>query len=901
MKGKGIAMFGGLLVVLVAAIAYWKLGKGDPRATPTVTQGSGVAKASMAKVTRAAKVTVTVKDDKGPIGDAYVRFAPEDGEVLAVKTGANGAATADVLPGRYEISASATGHEPAALPGAEVAADASFEITLAAGGRSLRGLVTDVSGGPIAGARIDAAKLGAMAQPERAVASTITGADGTYQLAVAEGQLLVAARSPDYAAQSRIVDVGPSGATADFALVPGGVIEGIVLDTQTRAPVAGAVIEARRDSAAILLAETRGAIATAGADGTFRLAGLRPGAWELVARAEGRRTKAPTVVGLGIAEQVTDVELLVGKSPVIRGVVVDEANAPVKGANVTAFARGVGAGAKADDKGAFVVEGLAPGRYMLVGSSSEHFGDMGPPIVLEDKDVDNVVVRVKKGAKIVGRVEPPQVCDIATEPDESGPRPGMRVMRMTAPVQSGADGTFEVVPVEEGKVTLAARCASGDQGKAAAVVKATTEVVITVKPGASIAGKVVDGDGKPVAGVGVMASPLEGGESTTIVNGMITSGVQALTNGAGMYEVRGLAAGTYRMSVLDRGRPMKLKANVPRVELAGAAKKTGVDLAVDRPNGVIKGIVTGPDGKPLADAWVSVNQDLESMLDSMIDERDEEPRGRMMRVEARGDDDGSGVGGASAFAPALTDAQGRFEIRNLPKAKYDVVAEAQAGKLRGRAVGIEPDADVKIQALGVTTLSGTVKSATGPTALFTVELDGPTRAARTFTNGTFELGRVDPGVYIVRVTSSDGNAETKVTVSHGQPATVDITLVANAIVSGRIVDGEGKPLPGVPVTVIEDEGEGRLAIRMEGPPPTSGPDGAFRIEHKAGKGALVVMTPPSPIVKRGLVLEAGKTHDVGEIEVGAPSPGPGSSPSPMSAPSPVPERRVGAASLRGAP
>jgi Carboxypeptidase regulatory-like domain len=894
MKGKGIALFVGLLVVLVGVLAYWKLGKGDKHATPAVTQenGSAVPSSSLSPTaTKAAKITVTVKDAKGPIGDAYVRFAPEDGEVLAVKTGANGAATADLLPGSYEISASATGHEPAALPRADVTADASFEITLVVGGRVLSGVVTDVSGGPIAGARVDAAKLGAMARPERAIASTLSGPDGKYQLAVAEGQLLVAARSPDYAAQSRIVDVGPSGATADFALVPGGVIEGIVLDAQTRAPVVGAIVEARRDSAAIMLAETRGAVATTGADGKFRVAGLRPGAWELDARGEGRRTKAPTLVGLGIAEQVTDVELLVGKSPVIRGVVVDENAAPVKGASVTAFARGSGERAKADDKGAFVIEGLAPGRYMLIGSSSEHFGDMGPPVMLEDKDVNDVVVRVKKGAKLLGRVEPPQVCDIKAEADDGGRGPGggMRMMRLTTPVQSGADGKFEIVPVEEGKQGLEARCASGDQGKVAVDVKpGTTEVVIAVKPGSAIAGRVLDGEGKAVAGVSVMASPLAGGESTMIVNGVITSGVQALTNGAGAYEVRGLAAGTYRMSVLDRGRPMKLKAKSPKVELAAAAKKTGVDLTVDRPNGVIKGVVTGPDGKPLADAWVSVNQDLESLLEGMIPEGEDAPQGRMMRVEARDEDDGTGVGGASGFAPALTDAQGRFEIRNLPKAKYDVIAEAQAGKLRGRAPKIEPDAEVKIQALGVTTLSGTVKSATGPTALFTIELEGPTRAARTFTDGKFELGRVDPGNYVVRVSSSDGNAEAKVTVSQGQPATVDITLVANAIVSGTIVDGEGKPLPGVPVVVIEDEGEGRLSIRMEGPPITSGPDGKFRIEHEAGKGALVVMTPPSPIVKRGLVLEAGKTHDVGQIKVGAPA-----APEAPDA-SPVPERRIGA-------
>jgi hypothetical protein len=317
---------------------------------------------------------------------------------------------------------------------------------------------------------------------------------------------------------------------------------------------------------------------------------------------------------------------------------------------------------------------------------------------------------------------------------------------------------------------------------------------------------------------------------------------------------------------------MKLKDKAPRVVLAGAEHKTGVNLAVERPTGVIKGIVTGPDGKPLADAWVSVNQDFEAMLEEMANNRDEGGP-QTMRLQAT-NEGGSGVGGASTFPPALTDAQGRFEIRNLPKAKYDVLAEAQAGKLRGRVEGVEPDAEVQIKALGVTSLSGTVKSATGPTPLFTIELVGPTRAQRTFSDGKFELGRVDPGNYVVKVSSSDGNAEAKVTVSSGQPATVAITLVANAVVVGKLVDSTGKPLAGLPVVVIDDEGEGQTRIVLDGPPATSGPDGKFRVEHKAGKAVLVVMTPPSPVLKRGLPLEAGKTHDVGDVRVDAPPPPP---------------------------
>jgi hypothetical protein len=435
-----------------------------------------------------------------------------------------------------------------------------------------------------------------------------------------------------------------------------------------------------------------------------------------------------------------------------------------------------------------------------------------------------------------------------------------------APVTTQADGEFEIGPLVAGKANLSGRAASGDQGTLeTTITPGMPEIVLKLAPGASIAGRVVDGDGKPVANATVMATAQGPTEHTMIVNGMVTSGIQGLTNANGAFELRGLAAGTHRLGVLDRGRPLRMRKQAPIVKLAAAEKKTGVEIAVDRPNGVIKGVVTGPDGKPLADAWVSLTQNMESMLESAAGRDHPEGESRMITIEAHDDDDGAGA--ASALPPALTDAQGRFEITGLPHAVFDVVAEAQAGKLRGRADDVTPDATLSIQAIGVTALSGTVRAASGPAALFTVELDGPTRAQRTFADGAFSFGRVDPGTYTVRVTSSDGNAEAKVTVVPNTPASIDIVLVANAVVVGQLVDPEGKPLADVGVTVIDDTGDGRVKVSIEGPPPTSGPDGKFRVEHKAGLAAFVVLVPPRPIVRKGLTLEAGKTLDLGSIKV----------------------------------
>jgi protocatechuate 3,4-dioxygenase beta subunit len=879
MKNRGAVLVLLLVVAAGAGIWWWKGRGGDHRdpAKPSITAGSA-AQPSAPKPSAPAQpgqIAVTVTNAKGPIAGAMVRFAPEHGEVIAIETGADGVARAtELTPGTWEISASAKGHDPAALPAHELAsgANAALSITLVDGGRSLTGVVTDVSGGPIAGARIDAARLEASIRPGNAIATAITGGDGRYEIAVAEGQLFVAARSPDYAAQSRVVDVGATGATADFALVPGGVIEGIVRDDKTGEPVAGAIVLGRRDnSAAMFLAESSGHAGVAGADGKFRLGGLRPGVYELHASAQARRSKTETIVGLGVAEQASGVEILVGVGPVVRGKVVDETGAPVANATINASGqeRGSGGEAKSAADGAFVLEGLQPGRYFLFARSDTHVPSRPASVEVGDRDVDGIVVTMTRGTKITGRVEPRQICEVRAEPDDADIG---RMLMFLSPVTTKADGVFELPPASTGRVKLAARCGSGDQGERVIdIAPGMPEVVLEVKPGALIGGKVTDGQGKPVANATVMASEQDGGTRTMIVNGVITSGVQALTNGAGAYELRGLPAGSYRITALDRGQPMRIRGKAPAVTLGASDKKTGIDLVVDRPDGIIEGVVTGPDGKPIADAWVSVHQNLESMLERLAGEPGERGRGerRVMRVEASDDADGRVT---SDFPPALTDAQGRFAITGLPHATFEVVAEAQAGKLRGRTSGVKPNAKITIPIAGVTTLSGTVRGANGPVALFTVELDGPTRAQRAFTDGKFELGRVDPGSYVVRVQSADGNAEAKVEVKTGTPATVDITLAANAVVAGTIVDGAGKPVAGVPVTVVDDTGPG-VRVSLSGPPPTSGPDGKFRVEHKAGLAVLIVLGG-KPVTKRGLKLEAGKTLDVGNVALDGAPPGP---------------------------
>ncbi|HEY5924037.1 MAG TPA: carboxypeptidase regulatory-like domain-containing protein [Kofleriaceae bacterium] len=866
-KSRGILILSMVAAAAIGLFLYMRRGgERAPGATVTAKGSATHAQPPTIAMAEPAKLIVTVTDDKGPLAGATVRLEDDKGDVEIVQAGKDGIARAETLAaGTWQISASADGHEPAALRARELHAGevVNVEVKLPLGGRTLTGVVTDATAGPISGARIDAAKLGAVARPSDAVASTFTGADGTYKLTVAEGQLLVAASDASYAPQSRYVEVGAAGASANFQLVPGGVIEGVVRDEQTRDPVPGARVLARRDAPAMLLGERAQHEVTTGTDGRFRIAGLRPGAYELGARAAKRASHAPTIVGLGVAEQVTDVEIVIGNAPVIRGIVVDDTGAPAPNVSVSAFSGpGDGAEARSDAKGTFVIEGLDAGSYRLMGRG-EHFVPAGmTPVELADKDIDGVKVNVRRGLRIKGHVERRQVCDVQLEFDETAMSRG-DMPTFIAPMTTGPDGEFDIGPAQAIGYEISARCASGEQGHKKIDVKpGMADVIVEVKPGASIAGKVIDGAGKPVAGVTVMAAPIGGTERTMIVNGMVTSGVQTLTNAAGAFELRGLSAGAHRLRVLDRGRPLPMKSE-GRVTVTAVERKTGVVLTVERPDGVIRGVVTDPGGQPIREAWVSLHQDIHDMIGETMDR--ESSGSRMIMVEAS--DDGGDTGG---MPPVLTDEHGKFEIRNLPRVKWTVIAEAQAGKLRGRAVGVVPDADIKIQALGLTEVKGKVIAPGGMPSSFQVELAGPTHAQRGFASrdGTFSFSRIDPGDYTVNVSSSAGNGRATVKVLPGQTANVEITLAANAIVIGKLVDAAGKGVGGLPLAIIPDSGDGRRKVELHGMPPTSNPDGTFRLEAKAGPSVLMVLGGGQPTSKSGLNLEAGKTLDVGTITVG---------------------------------
>ncbi|MCE9580451.1 MAG: carboxypeptidase regulatory-like domain-containing protein [Deltaproteobacteria bacterium] len=919
------------VVVVIGGLVWWWRGRGGDAPAPMPSPGSAavapapgesspVAAPSLAAV--AGRITAVAG---APIADATVRLESRDGDdVRLVRSGADGGYAVENLPaGRWRIAASATGFVPRAdVVVLTAGARAALDLALAPGGAELRGTVTDATGGPIAGAAIAVAGNGAILGEAPVLAATTTDDAGHYRLTVAVGSARVTASHPEYVPMSASTEVGASGATLDFSLVPGGAIEGVVLDAGTRQPVGGATVAVAREAVTTgphggggAATSSRGrTTVTAGPDGKFRVAGLEPGSIVLAARAPGRATDAPTTVPLGVAEVVTGVELFVAAAPSVSGVVVDEKGAPIADADVMAMSDGNAMGATTDASGAFAFEGLRPGPYAITAQAEGWLASTPTRVTVERAPVTGVKVVLRAGAMIRGRVEPAGAAAVTIEREQGAiSMADLASLLVTPPrADTAADGSFAIGPVDPGTVVVAARAADGRRGKTSVVVGArgADGVVITLDAGATLTGRVRDEAG-PVAGAVVNVRARGGDRTAVIVNGVETTADRAITGADGRFVLAGLAGGDYDVVVLDEhGAPYAWRAPADRarpaapiaVSIAANGKKD-VALEIERPNGEITGVVIGPDGKPMADAWVSASRGLDDFVfggGGPGGERGGGPGGpgggpggpgggpggpgggpggpgegdegsRMMIVSSSDDGDDAGIFGG--VAPVLTGPDGRFALRHLRRGRYDVRAEGDRGRARGAVANVEPNADVSIRLAALTELAGTVTAEGRPVADFTVELAGTARRSQRFlaADGRFTLARVDPGEYDVTVIAKAGTGHAHVTVVSGQRAEVTIALAQHGRIIGKVVGPDGAPMAGA-IVVSAPIIDGRTSISIEGPPPTTGADGAFDLDAEPGTRMVLVLGNRGPVAEKQVEVKGGETVDVGVLAVKPPPP-----------------------------
>ena len=667
----------------------------------------------------AADGTYTIPDL--PVGSYAVRFTPPPGSTVA----------AEYYDGAYTYQAAkAVTVATEAITGIDATLEVGGEIT---------GTVAVPDGFSTEGSRVSASE-----QLSGAYGAAVVAPDGSYTIrGLSPGSYRVTFSPGDAGLVEELWDDVYD--YADATLVPvalGGVVSGIDADFEAGGSISGVVTAG--DGVALgngATVEVSGpanrSIMTVATGGAYRISGLPAGLYQVRfssalwsggnALAEywndAPSSATATSVQVVAGAETSGIDATLGRSGSVSGKVTVPAGMSPAGVSVTVYdtttttTMPVAYGMVAAD-GTYVANGLGTGSYKVAFSSYNtgllnQYWDKATSLqtatlvsVVAGRDTPAINATLVRGGAISGRVTlpagvSPTSVSVFASSSQPGPGGGGGATNVLP------DGSYEIGGLAAGDYVV--NFVGSDAGlvsqywEAATSWSAATPVTValgatrtgvdaTMVRGASISGVVRDADG-PRAGVQVYASPVE------------TDGAwgYSSTKPDGSYTISGLAAGSYRIE-FSGGMESELVAeyyddaqnqeDATPVVLAAEQKRTGIDATLAR-GSQVSGTVTGPDGKPVAEAWVRVQPT-----------------------------DPEGNGGY----PVQTEVDGTYTVVGIPDGEYLVFVQPSSssplapsywgGATREAATPlaltsgeVRPGVDVSLK-LGAT-ISGTVRSYSG--------------------------------------------------------------------------------------------------------------------------------------------------------------------------------------------
>ena len=487
----------------------------------------------------------------------------------------------------------------------------------------MTGTVRDADGAPIANARITA-----HAEWTRAERIAHTGLDGAFELALPARNHQLVVEHDDFCRGWETVDVRDQDRVADFALGRGGVVRGRVVARDTGKPVARAIVHA--------YAGEGFASAEADDDGAFTLRTLDGGMAILSARGRGYASSAPTRLGLDAGKHVDGVEVTVDPAFSISGRVVLH-DAPSQGiAAVTVRAHNTGAisaSAISNADGAFEIHGVAPGKCYLVADGAGILLQTAVTVVVVDRDIVDVVLMVRRGVTLSGRVEPPGAAQIGLTALGPDPARAMRNMNLhRSNTESDAAGAFSMRGVPIGDFEIFAMASDGRSGRVPVTVggEDADGFVIHLAPRRSASGRVVDTAGRPLADYHVRLSRLDVSAERRFRTD--SSYRSATTAADGSFTLVGLEPGRHELTA--QGGTGGSGIAVVIIDVTDG-DRSDVVLTIDLPTAQIRGQILDVDRKPA---------------------------GGLLVMARRGSHPGS----------AQTDRHGNFVIENVPAGTYSL-------------------------------------------------------------------------------------------------------------------------------------------------------------------------------------------------------------------------------------
>jgi 5-hydroxyisourate hydrolase-like protein (transthyretin family) len=357
-----------------------------------------------------------------------------------------------------------------------------------------------VGGGAIAGARVLAFAPGSQAPDLSHSYQAITGTDGGYQLTLARrGRYLMVAEADGYA-QARLRGVVMDGdQSKDITLEPAAQVAGQVFDGAQGQPAPGAVVRlARQRSEAPFLFT-----AIADAEGAWRVEGLVPGEYRVWARRGPRAGRLAQPLVVEAATAVNGVTLTLEAGRAIRGRVGAADGKPLAGAELWFDKEEGGISqdkqALAGADGAFVIEGVLPGRYRLRAAFPGHRGG-DRALEVAGADLEGVDLVLSPEARIDGQVltsdgRPADKVRVVARAELGG---GNRQLFTT---RSQADGRFVIGNLGASEIRVAAEdrlLGLAASGPVRVQTGERKQLLLRLAPGMRLAGRVRE-DGRPAS------------------------------------------------------------------------------------------------------------------------------------------------------------------------------------------------------------------------------------------------------------------------------------------------------------------------------------------------------------------------------------------------------------------
>lgn len=802
-----------LALLLLAGGAIWWLYQREPaaavEAAPAeesraavqwVASGESEEIALDLRLDRRAAIAGAIKDEHDrPIAGARVCARPESERLASSETrfspctisGRDGHYRIENLFGvRHRVVASA----PRFIPGLYVRGEGEarretvdlrpgmqardIDITLQGGGVEVRGVVKDLSGGPIEGAQVTVSD-----------AITFSAADGAFTAWVKPGGAWAWAIAEGYTSGH---DSGTApGHAFEIFLTPEAVIIGKVVRAGDGASVEGAKVSTASGGGGW----GHGSAFT-DAGGNFRIDGLEPGAYKPVAEADDAYGLAEEQVILGLGETSQPVVIKAHPAFLVEGTIAVAGGASCDSGSVSLYDRANDRRRRAssDVDGVARVQGVLAGTYEVqVYCRGLVPAERYPEVVVVDGPVTGVKWEVSRGQAIRGSVvdaagKPVEKIRVSAQaqPDPSKPR-----AQTTGAwgEKTDAAGRFALAGLLPGAYRVSVDAWDPPRATPPKPLEVTLpegkdleDIRIALPATGEVRGRVRDPQGRPVGRIGVELS-----------DGKQWQSVPAADDGTFRFEH--VAAGEYR-AVASRGWDSTARApgtsdddvQGEKVSVRGGSVES-VDLVVEPAAGAITGVVKGEDGEPVADAFIEASRESDSA------------------ARAAGSAIRQGRWGSFGETPHLTDPDGRFSVAGLEAGKYTVIAQRKGG---GEAIAehVELGAEVTLTIASTARMSGTValRGGEAPEEFRVVLVDEATGFQRRDmfykTGGAWSFAELPAGKYKVRASAGAGSAEVEATMRAGEETTgVRIELAPRVTVRGKVVDTEGKPVPGVQVRI----------------------------------------------------------------------------------------------------